>query len=166
MTARELEALIKDLIVTQRAAAGCEAEIHDLLTEKDAFQKGAADSIAAAGERVASLESQYKGKVKRISWAESRGLLIEPFEDEVLQANQQLNTARAELEQADEFARSREVAWERLSNASMRPGISPLHGSGWGPGKGGSCWTGGFWTSGSSWTHSRGCGARTTRVRS
>lgn len=58
MTARELEALIKDLIVTQRAAASCEAEIHDLLTGKDAFQKGAADSTAAAGERVASLESQ------------------------------------------------------------------------------------------------------------
>jgi hypothetical protein len=56
--------------------------------------------------------------VKRLSWAEDQGLPLEPFEDEVLQVSQQLNAARAELEKAKGFARSREVIWKRLSQVS------------------------------------------------
>ena len=57
VTAHELETAIKNLILTQRASAGYEAEVRAILIERELFQAGAANAVAAAAE------SQYRGKV-------------------------------------------------------------------------------------------------------
>jgi hypothetical protein len=90
-------------------------EVRGILTEREQFQTGAANAVAAATESVDALESRYRGKVKLLSQAQDQGFDVTPFLDEVVQTNQKLKAASAELERAEEFARSRSIAWERLS---------------------------------------------------
>jgi hypothetical protein len=90
-------------------------EVRGILTEREQFQTGAANAVAATTESVDALESRYRGKVKLLSQAQDQGFDVTPFLDEVVQTNQKLKAASAELERAEEFARSRSIAWERLS---------------------------------------------------
>jgi multidrug efflux pump subunit AcrA (membrane-fusion protein) len=114
VTAHDIETSIKDLILTQRASTTYETEVRALLMEKEQFQQSAAGAIREAEERIASAEAEYKNQVRLVAKAQARGLPDEPFFDEMARIQQQIAAALADLEQAEEFARSRELAWERL----------------------------------------------------
>jgi hypothetical protein len=115
VTANELETAIKDRIVSQRASASYDAEVRALLMETQEFARGAADAVGSAADRVASLESKFSTQVRLLSRAEYEGLDEEPFFDELKKVQQQPNATREEVEKAEEFARSREETWERLT---------------------------------------------------
>lgn len=78
-----------------------ELETARSLMEREQFQSGAANAVAAATESVAALESQYRGKVKLLSQAQDQGLDVTPLLEEVVQADQKLKSVRAELEKAE-----------------------------------------------------------------
>ena len=112
--ADEIETSIKDLILQQRASTDYEAEVRAMLTEKERFKKGAAAAIQEAEGRIAAAVSDYKKQAQLLSDAARRGLNQEPFFEELERIQQKENAARAELETAEDYSRSRDLAWSRL----------------------------------------------------
>lgn len=119
--ADELEAGIKDLIMAERASVTYEAEVRALLMEKEQFQRGAEDAIAVAESRLVQAKERYNHQARILSKAAVRGLDEDPFLDELQRLQQQTTAARAKLDEAREYAASRDVAWTSSDACSTRP---------------------------------------------
>jgi hypothetical protein len=85
--------------------------------EKEEFRKGAAGAIATARARLNSaLTEQGNLTSPRASGCERAGR-GNVFPDSLLAVQQRVRAAQEEIEHAESFARSREIAWSRISAA-------------------------------------------------
>jgi len=113
--ADEIEGAIKDLILQERASEGYEMEIRRLLSEKEEFRRGASDAVKAGEARIEALEQKQGSVVRHLTRAQGAGLDEDAFFEELNRIQQQLNAARADLEETREFARCRTAAWEHIT---------------------------------------------------
>ena len=116
ISADELEQALKDLIVRERTSDEYERDVRAILQEKEGFKANAREAVAVAEARVDSLSAEYRRVVRLATAAGERGLDEEAFFDELQRIQQMMAAARRELEEAQEFARSRQLAWDRLTS--------------------------------------------------
>lgn len=114
--AEELENKIRALIVAQRTSIDFEEEVRALILERDEFRKAADDAVAAARQKVDATQRQYERLARAVS--QVRGDADDADDalvQQLMAAKAAIKMARADLESAEQFARSKENAWEELS---------------------------------------------------
>lgn len=114
--AEELETKLKDLIVQQRSGAEFETLVREMLLERDDFRKRADEAVEQAAAAVAQQEAEHK-RLARM--AAKLGATDDedddPLVEELKAKRQSVSAAKSALRNAQDFASSREGAWERLS---------------------------------------------------
>lgn len=143
ISADELEEALKDLIVRERTSDEYERDVRAILLEKEGVKASAAEAVATAEARVDSLSAEYRKVVRLATTAGERGLDEEAFFEELQRIQQKMAAARRELDEAQAFARSRQMAWDRLTSAidETRNLAGTWEKVGWR--SGGCSWTGG-----------------------
>ncbi len=114
VSAGEIEGKLKDLVLEQRGSEGYAEEVMALLNEKAEFGRRAATEIAELRQRIEELEKQHRATVKLQLQAASRGLETDSYFEEIEAIEQRRNAAEADLDEAQEYAKSHEHARERL----------------------------------------------------
>ncbi|HYD52107.1 MAG TPA: recombinase family protein [Gemmatimonadaceae bacterium] len=114
--AEELERKIRDLIVAERTSGEFEADIRELILERNQFRKGAAQAVEQSRKELARAERAYDRLVEIVkkthgSEDEDDDSLVAAMKD----AKAAVKEARKNLEEAERFARSKEDAWTALS---------------------------------------------------
>lgn len=115
IVADELEDSIKDVILRERGSQSYEDEVREILLEREQFRSRSAEAISAAKQRVAELKNQYRNVSRVIVRTAAQELDTSDLEEGLGVIAQQLTAARGELEEAEEFAASREIAWGAIS---------------------------------------------------
>jgi len=116
IVADEVEGAIKDLILRERGSEDYESEVQRLLSQKEEFRRGASDAVKAGEARIEGLEQEQRQVSRQLMRVQEAGLDEDAFFKELQRIQQQLNAARADLDEAREFARCRTAALERIAN--------------------------------------------------
>ena len=114
--AADLEDQIKDLIARERSSPEFEAEVRELILERDEFRAGAENAVEQARLVVRELENQETRLAETLlELTKSEDYDASKFLGPVRAVQQRLSTALRELDDAEQFAQSREDAWHELA---------------------------------------------------
>ena len=112
--AEELETKLKDLILQERGSSTYEHEMRTLLQEREAFGRTVAGTVETARARLNEESQRYKRAMRRLALYDEDGLDDDEAVKVLKEARNRRDEAESELRKAEEYARSRTLAWDRL----------------------------------------------------